>query len=113
MSRGWSTNRFRQKGQHMGMRTRIVFIAGAGIGAAAGVGLALRSSGMSQRSVRDEFQQALETALFRVLDMTPFENASSDIVLQTQSGRPARPYTGSDDVILGESLIQSASGAVQ
>jgi hypothetical protein len=97
----------------MGMKTRIVFFAGAGIGAAAGVGLALRASGMYQRSVRDEFQQAVEAVLFRVLDMTPFENAPADIVLQTQSTRSTSPYTGLDDVVLGESSAQSASGASQ
>ena len=97
----------------MGMKSRIVFVAGAGIGAVAGIGLALRTSGMSRRSVRDEFQQALEAVLFRVLDMTPFETAPSDIVLQAQATRTAAPYTAMDDVTLGESSIQSASGAIQ
>lgn len=97
----------------MGMKSRIVFLVGAGVGAAVGVGAVLRASGANERSVRDELQQSLEAVMFRLLDMTPFENKPSDIVLQTQSTKTAPSYTGSDDVVLDDASMQSASGAAQ
>ena len=97
----------------MGMKSRVVFVVGAGVGATIGIGLALRGSGYGQRSVRDEFQQSLEAILFNLLDMTPFENKPTDFVVQTQPGRTSETYTGTEDVMIDESSLASATGAVQ
>ena len=89
-------------------RSRLLFVAGAGVGAAVGIGVALRASGLTSRSTRDELQQALEAVLFRVLDMTPFAESPTDYVVGTKASAAAQPAPV--DIVLGSEPSDMATG---
>lgn len=74
-------------------RHRKAFVFGAFIGAATGAAAAIWNAPQSGRKTRVQIQQSIEGALFKVLDMNPFDVTPSDTVTNS---RPTVASTGAD-----------------
>jgi hypothetical protein len=61
------------------------FVFGAFVGAATGAAAAIWNAPQSGRKTRVQIQQSIEGALFKVLDMNPFEATPSDTVTGSRS----------------------------
>jgi|SRR3954452_24509949 len=93
------------------LRNRFLFAVGTAVGATIGIGAAFRSSGFVNRSVRDEFQQSIESLLFRALDMVPFQVKPTDVVTETRPATSSAAYTPPPvDIVLGSRPSEAASG---
>lgn len=63
---------------------RKAFVFGAFIGAATGAAAAIWNAPQSGRKTRVQIQQSLEEALFKVLDMKPFDVTPTDTVTSSR-----------------------------
>jgi len=64
---------------------RKAFVFGTFVGVATGAAAAIWNAPQSGRKTRVQIQQTLEEALFKVLDMTPFEVKPADTVTSSRS----------------------------
>lgn len=84
-------------------RHRKAFVFGAFVGAAAGTVAAFWNAPQSGHRTRTQIQQTIERALFKALDMTPFQSGPTDTVTENRPATATEPVAGEPpvDILIG------------